>query len=127
MATTDDRSKSARLGCSTTRHTIVGTAAHTVIFSSWMRRMTSSGSNRPTGMTILMPAMSPTTRPEWQPATWNSGDVSSDAFGVDGLIVVAPGFTIPPETDEYIVPMRFEIIERWVEMAPFGRPAVPLV
>jgi hypothetical protein len=32
-------------------------------------------------MTILMPASSPTTRPEWHPDTWNSGEVSSDTVG----------------------------------------------
>ena len=35
-----------------------------------------SGSKRPGGMTIVIPASIPTTSPEWHPETWNSGEVS---------------------------------------------------
>ena len=34
-----------------------------------------SGSKRPSGMTSFTPASIPTTRLQWQPDTWNSGEV----------------------------------------------------
>ena len=77
-------------------------------------------------MTSFSPASRPTTRVEWQPDTWNSGDVNSETFCPAG-----PGSgsaeppTIPPATAPYIVFWRLAIMLRWVEMAPFGRPVVP--
>ncbi len=73
---TDEVSKSPRSGYSHTRQTMVGTVAHTLTFCSSMIRRASAGSNLPTGITSFRPASSPTTSVEWQPDTWNRGEVN---------------------------------------------------
>ena len=79
---------------------MVGTVAHTVTWWSWIRRSTCTGSKRPSGMTILIPASSPTTRPEWQPDTWNSGEVSSDTVGPPLSAEPPAGLAIVADTVE---------------------------
>ena len=75
---TDDVSYSWRAGCSHARQIIVGTVAQIITPSSWISSNAWIGSNRPTGITSRMPAIIPTTRVEWQPDTWNSGEVNSE-------------------------------------------------
>ena len=78
--------------------------------------------------------MSPTTRLEWQPDTWNSGEVSRDTVwagrpaptlarpaGASAAAAIALLMVLK------IVFWRLAIMLRWVEMAPLGRPVVPLV
>ena len=62
---------------------------------------------------------------EWQPDTWNSGDVNSETFWPAPASGSAAPPTIPPATAPYIVFWRLAIMLRWVEMAPLGRPVVP--
>jgi len=75
--TTDDVSKSWRSGCSQARQIIVGTVAHTLTCSRSISSNAASGVKRPSIMTIRMPPINPTTRPEWQPETWKRGEVNS--------------------------------------------------
>ncbi len=74
-----------------------------------------------------MPASRPTTRLEWQPDTWNSGDVSSDTVWPVplGSTLAPPGLAMAPAIELYMVFCRLASIDRWVEMAPFGFPVVP--
>ena len=92
-----------------------------------MRRSTWTGSNRPSGITSLTPASRPTTRLEWQPDTWNSGDVSSDTVGapLDASADPASGLAMAPAMVENSVFCRLAIIDRCVDMAPLGFPVVP--
>ena len=82
-----------------------------------------SGSNRPSIMMSRSPARRPTTRVEWQPETWNSGDVNSETFwplGVDGIS--SSPVTMAPYTLVKNVFCMLAIMLRWVLTAPFGRP-----
>ena len=103
----------------------MGTVAHTVTLCSWMSCSATSGVKRPSGITSLRPASSPTTRVEWQPDTWNSGEVNSETFWPPPPSGRAPPPAIEPATALYIVFWRLATMLRWVEMAPFGRPVVP--
>ena len=103
----------------------MGTVAHTVTPCSWMSSRAVSGVKRPSGITSLSPASSPTTSVEWQPDTWNSGDVNRATFCPPPPSGRAPPPAIEPATAPYIVFCRLAIMLRWVEMAPFGRPVVP--
>jgi hypothetical protein len=107
---------------------MVGTVAQTVTPSSSINRRALSGSNRPSGITSLMPARVPTTRLEWQPDTWNRGEVSS-------AVVRAP-IAAPSAVSGNAMPMaivlnsvfcRLATMLRCVDTAPLGRPVVPLV
>ncbi len=42
-----------------------------------------------------------------------------------GRTLPPPGLAITAATDVYMVFCRLAIIDRWVEMAPFGFPVVP--
>jgi hypothetical protein len=75
-------------------------------------------------MTISTPASIPTTRPEWQPETWNSGEVSSETVRPEPSRGELPP-AMAPATVVYRVFWRLAIIDRWVEIAPFDRPVVP--
>ncbi len=72
------RSRSWRSGCSHARQIMVGTVAQIITRSRSMASNAASGVNRPARITNRIPAIIPTTRPEWQPDTWNRGEVSSD-------------------------------------------------
>ncbi len=106
---------------------MVGTVAHTVTRCSWISSSARSGVNRPSGITSLRPASIPTTRVEWHPDTWKSGEVNSDTFWPAPGSGRAPPPVIDPATASYMVFWRLAIMLRWVEMAPFGRPVVPEV
>ncbi len=80
---------------------------------------------RPSGITSLSPASKPTTRVEWQPDTWNRGEVNKETFCPAPASGRAPPPAIEPATALNIVFWRLAIMLRWVEMAPFGRPVVP--
>mgnify|MGYP003379051265 CR=1 FL=1 len=67
---------------------MVGTVDQMVTCSSWMSANAASGVKRPSIITSFSPPSRPTTKVEWQPDTWNNGEVKSavgGAAGADGV------------------------------------------
>ena len=70
----------------------------------------------------------PTTRPEWQPETWNRGEVNSDtvwSVASPSSALPASGSSIDAATVLKTVFCRLAIMFRWVDMIPLGFPVVP--
>ena len=124
-------SYSWRFGSSVARQIIVGTAVQIVTPSRSIVASAASGSNLPSGMTSLMPPIIPTTSVEWQPATWNKGDVNSETCWVTAGGASTPSsaataaWYAPVALSRNTVFCRLATIERWVLIAPLGRPVVP--
>ena len=87
-------------------------------------------------MTTRTPPKSPTTRFEWQPDTWKSGEVSREhdwTGSASGAAASWPDSAsgaasrMLPATVLNTVFWRLAMTPRWVEMAPLGLPVVPLV
>src|SRR4051794_41104596 len=105
---------------------MVGTVAQIWTRSRWIRSNAFSGVNLPSIITARRPPSIPTTRPEWVPETWNSGEVNSETgWGDGGGASSGTGVVIDESVNRYTVFWRFAIIDRCVLIAPLGRPVVP--
>src|SRR4051794_29643753 len=102
---------------------MVGTVAQIWTRSRSISSNAFSGVNLPSIITARRPPIIPTTRPEWVPETWNSGDVkSATGWGAGGGASSGTGVVIDESASRYTVFWRLAIMDRWVLMAPLGRP-----
>jgi hypothetical protein len=120
----DDRSYRPNSGWEITRWSMVGVNDQCVTRSASMRRMITTGSNRPIVQTLFTPPTRNAIAAVWRPETWKSGlDTSctlgpASGAGGSNIMLRRPWKKVMPSNAPTL---------RCVWIAPFGRPVVPLV
>ena len=111
-------------GCWSSRTTWVVPPPQYATFSRLVSSITASGSNRPSGHTLVLPDITVDITID-MPDTWNSGyGASRTGGGPAGALNPANAKLRAPMKD---CSMRYEMTERCESTAAFGRPVVPLV